>query len=37
MYKLEGKEAYFLVDGYWVHEALIDFILGMKEEHKYGY
>lgn len=38
MYKLEeDQEAYFLEEGYWVHECLIDYIFGYKEERNYGY
>ena len=36
MYTFKNEEAYFLVDGYWVHEALIDFIYSYKEEKSYG-
>ena len=38
MYRLEeeSQEAYFLEEGFWVHECLLDIIFGMKEERNYG-
>lgn len=37
MYKLEeDQEAYFLVDGSWLHEMFSDIIYSMKEELNYG-
>jgi hypothetical protein len=38
MYRLEpNQEAYFLVEGSWIHESLTDIIYSMKEERNYGY
>ena len=36
-YKLEGDEAYFLINGEWVHEMYLDVVLGMKEGENNGY
>lgn len=36
LYKEENQEYYFKVGDSWVHEALIDFIISMKEENTYG-
>lgn len=38
MYTLNAEgDALFLIDGYWVHESLVNIILNMKEEKSYGY
>ncbi len=37
MYRLEEGQAYFLEEGYWLHECLTDIIYSMKEERNYGY
>jgi hypothetical protein len=34
-YRLEGDVAYFLIDGQWIHEMFIDFILSEKGERHY--
>lgn len=31
-YRLDGEDTYFLVDGEWVHEMFLDFVLGINEE-----
>lgn len=36
-YKFEDEEAYFLIDGEWVHEMYLDVVLGMKEGETNGY
>ena len=38
MYRLEPnlKEAYFLVEGSWIHEMLTDVIYSLKEGKNYG-
>jgi hypothetical protein len=31
-YKVEDEETFFLVEGEWIHEMFLDFILGIEEE-----
>lgn len=31
-YRLEGDTTYFLIDGEWIHEMFLDFVLGFNED-----